>query len=50
MIGEAIVKKEILQQIWPIFGPSLAQILSKIAKFEGISECYNIYHGNTARV
>ena len=34
MIGEDIAKKVILPQIWPIFGPSLAHILSKIAKFE----------------
>ena len=34
LIGEAIAKKAILQQIWPIFGHSLAKILSKIAKFE----------------
>ena len=33
MIGDDIAKKVILPQIWPIFGPSLAQIVSKIAKF-----------------
>ena len=34
MIGDDIAKKVILDQIWPIFGPSLVQIVSKIAKFE----------------
>ena len=34
LIGEAIAKKAILPQICPIFGPSMAQILSKVAKFE----------------
>ena len=33
MIGDDISKKVILPQIWLMFGPSLAQILSKIAKF-----------------
>ena len=26
LIGEAIAKKLIVHQIWPIFGPSVAQI------------------------
>ena len=47
IIGEAIAKKVNLPQICPIYGPSLAQILSKIAKSEYISECSKIYHGNT---
>ena len=34
LIGEAIAKKVILDQIWPIFGPSLVQIVPKIPKFE----------------
>ena len=38
---------EAFSKIWPIYGPSLAQILSKIAKFELISEFSKIYHGNT---
>ena len=37
MIDEAIAKKIILDQIWPIFGPSLVQIVPKIPKFE---KCY----------
>ena len=48
MIGDGIVKKVILPQIWPIFGPSLAQILSTIAKFEGISNFTDLNHGNTS--
>ena len=47
IIDEAIAKKVILLQIWHTFGPSLVQILSKIAKFERISEFSNIYHENT---
>ena len=31
IIYEAITKTLILHQIWPIFGPSLAQVLTKIA-------------------
>ena len=38
MIGEAIAKKVILPQIWTIYGPSLAQIVSEIAQFEWILE------------
>ena len=34
VICEAIAKKVILDQIWPIFGPSLVQIVPKIPKFE----------------
>ena len=48
MIGEAIAKKVILPQIWPIFRPSLAQIISKIAKFEIISKFSDLNHGNTS--
>ena len=29
-----ITKKVILDKIWPIFGPSLVQIVPKIPKFE----------------
>ena len=47
LIGEAIAKKVILYPIWTIFGPSLAQILSKIANFERISKFSDLYHGNT---
>ena len=36
MIGEAIAKNVILNQIWPIFGPSLVQIVPKIPEFEKI--------------
>ena len=48
MIGDGIAKKVILPQIWPIFGPSLAQVLSKIANFERISNFYDLTHGNTS--
>ena len=34
LIGEAIAKKVLLPQIWPIYGPSMAQILTKIAQYE----------------
>ena len=34
IISEAIAKMDILDQIWPIFGPFLVKIVSKIAKFE----------------
>ena len=34
LTGEAIAKKVILPQIWPIYVPFLAQICSKIAQFE----------------
>ena len=34
IIGEAITKMAILDQIWPIFGQFVVQIVSKIAKFE----------------
>ena len=47
IIDEAIAKNVIFNQIWPIFGPSLSQILSKIVKFYLISEFSNIYHGNS---
>ena len=43
LIGEAIVEKVFLPKIWP----SLAQMLSKISKFEIISEFSDLYHGNT---
>ena len=48
MIGDDIAKKVILPQICPIFEPSLVQILSKIAKFERISNFYDLKHGNTS--
>ena len=41
-IGEDIAKKVILPQIWPIFRPSLVKIVSKIAKFERISNFYDL--------
>ena len=47
LIGEAVAKNVILPQIWPIFRPSLAQIVSKIAKFERISKFSDLNHGNT---
>ena len=34
MIGEAIAKNVILDQIWRIFGPNMLQIVPKITKFE----------------
>ena len=34
MIGEVIAKKVIFDKMWPIFGPSLVQIVPKIPKFE----------------
>ena len=37
MIGHDIPKKLILSKIWPLFGPSLAQILSKIGDPESAS-------------
>ena len=48
LIGEAIAKKVILPKIWPIFRPSLAQMLSKIAKFGSISNISDLNHGNTS--
>ena len=45
LIGESIGKNVILPQIWPIYGHSMAQILSKIAQFEWISEFSKRYHG-----
>ena len=48
MIGNDIHKKVIWAQIWTIFGPSLTQILSKIATFERISNFYDLKHGNTS--
>ena len=48
MVGEGISKKIILPKIWPIFGPPLAQIMSKIAKFERISEFSDLNQGNTS--
>ena len=36
IIGEGIAKKVILDQILPIFGPSLDQIVPEIPKFENI--------------
>ena len=47
---EAIAKKIILPNIRPIFGPSLAKITSKIAKFERISAFSDLNHGSTDRV
>ena len=36
-IGDDIAKNQILPQTWVIFGPSFAQIVFKISKFEGMS-------------
>ena len=44
MIGEAIAKKVIFDQILPIFGPSLVQIVPKIPECEKIC----VYHINTS--
>ena len=41
-------KKVILPNILPIVGPYVAQILSKIAKFEKISNLYDLKRGNTS--
>ena len=46
MIGDNIAKKVILPQISPMYGPSLAQIVSKIAKFERIPNLFDLNHGN----
>ena len=48
IIGEAIVKNLIFPTMSPIFGPSFAKILSKIAKFERISKFSDLNHGNTS--
>ena len=48
LIREAIAKKVILPHILPIFRHSLAQIVSKIAKFERISNFSDLNHGNTS--
>ena len=37
IISEAIAKKVILDQMWPIFGLSFVQIVPKIPKFEQMS-------------
>ena len=47
LICEAIAKKVILPQIWPIVRTSLSQIVSKRAKVERISQFCYISHGNT---
>ena len=48
VIGEAIAKNVILSPIWTIFRPSLAQIMSKIGKFETISKFSDLNHGNAS--
>ena len=48
LIVGTVDKKVTLPQILPTFRPSLAQILSKIAKFETISNYYDLKHGNTS--
>ena len=48
MIGEVIVKKAILNQIWPIFGRSLVQIVHKIPEFEKLLQVSGVYHRNTS--
>ena len=47
IIGEAVAKKVIFTRIWPIFRPSLAQVVSQIAKFERISNFYDLKRVNT---
>ena len=47
IIDEDIATNLIFHQIWPIVGPSLGKMLSKIDRFEWITEFSNIYHGNT---
>ena len=48
LIGEDHAKNVILHPICTIFRPSLAQIVSKIAKFELISKFSDLNHGNTS--
>ena len=48
MIGDDIAKEVILHNILLIFRPSLAQIVSKIDKFERISKFSHLNHGNTS--
>ena len=48
MIGESIAKNIILDQIWPIFLPSLVKIVPKIPKFEEIFYNSGVYHRNTS--
>ena len=48
MVGEDITKKVILDQIWPIFGPSFVQIVPKIPEFEKMFQIYGVYHRNTS--
>ena len=47
MIGDDIAKKVILNQIWPIFGHSLVQIVPKIPEFEKMFQISGVYHKNT---
>ena len=48
LIGESIAKSVILLPIWTIFRPSLAQIMSKIAKFDIIFKFSDLNHVNTS--
>ena len=48
MIVEAIAKNVIFYQIWPIFGPSLVQIVPKIPKFEQMFQISGVYYRNTS--
>ena len=48
MFGDDIAKKVILPKILLIFRPSLAKIVSKIDKFEGMSYVSDVYDGNTS--
>ena len=48
IIYEARFTNLILPQIWSIFGFSLAQLLSRIHKFERISNFSDLNHGNTS--
>ena len=48
MSGAAIAKKVILDQIWPIFGHSLVQIVPKIPEFEKMFQTSGVYHRNTS--
>ena len=41
-------KKVILDQIWPIFGPSLVLIVPKIPEFEKMFHISGVYHRNTS--
>ena len=50
MICEGIAKKVIFDKIWPIFGPSLVQIVPKIPEFEKMLQISGVYLRNTSTV